>query len=146
MFPRVLVAFQLVSTFGIMQGAWGWEHNAGELFDGLWRVVLADFEVVCSEVGDRVSVLVGDDGELLLPILLGSLETGHLLGQVHRRIPAEALLGESFDEVFRENLRKTGDIEDVLLGIERGELAADLIEIVDQAMGSATHPGVKRRE
>jgi serine/threonine-protein kinase len=27
LFPRVLVAFQLISTFGIMQGAWGWETH-----------------------------------------------------------------------------------------------------------------------
>jgi len=37
MFPRVLVAFQLVSTFGIMQGAWGWEHN---IADGMRQVVI----------------------------------------------------------------------------------------------------------
>jgi serine/threonine-protein kinase len=37
MFPRVLVAFQLVSTFGIMVGAWGWEHN---IANGMREVVI----------------------------------------------------------------------------------------------------------
>ena len=37
MFPRVLVGFQLVSTFGIMVGAWGWEHNVA---NGMREVVI----------------------------------------------------------------------------------------------------------
>src|SRR5688500_3348759 len=65
---------------------------------------------------------------------------------MHRRIPAEPLLRQSLHEIFRQDLRKAGHVEDVFLGIERGELAADLIEIVDQAVRGAAHSRVKRRE
>src|SRR5688572_9363503 len=65
---------------------------------------------------------------------------------MHRRIPAEPLLRQSLHEIFRQDRRKAGHVEDVFLGIERGELAADLIEIVDQAVRGAAHSRVKRRE
>ena len=37
LFPKVLVAFQLISTFGIMMGAWGWETS---IANGMREVVI----------------------------------------------------------------------------------------------------------
>lgn len=36
-YPKVLIAFQLVSTFGIIIGAWGWETYAGKAISGRSR-------------------------------------------------------------------------------------------------------------
>ena len=50
---------------------------------------------------------------------------------MHRLVELRRLLGERFHEILREHLRKAGDVEDVFLGIERGELAAELRQRVD---------------
>ena len=81
-----------------------------------------------------ILVLVGHDREARLPVLLAAAQPGDLFRQVHRRLPLQALLGEPFHQVLRENLRKSRNVEDVFLGIERGQLTAHLIEIVDQAV------------
>jgi hypothetical protein len=56
------------------------------------------------------------------------------------------LLGETFDEVLGQNLRESGDVEDELLRVERGELSAQLGERVDDAAGRLAHPGVEHGE
>src|ERR1044072_7503716 len=93
-----------------------------------------------------ILVLVGDDGEAGLAVVVGAAQPDHLFREVHRRLPAESLLRESFHQVLREDLRKARDVEDVFLGIQRGELAADLVEVVDQAMRGAAHPRIERGE
>src|SRR2546429_370927 len=94
----------------------------------------------------RIFILVGDDREQRLAILLCALEADHLLRKMHRRLPLQSLLRHPLHQVFGENLREAGNVEDVFLGVERGQLAADLIQVIDQPVGRATHAGIKRRE
>jgi len=58
----------------------------------------------------------------------------------------EGLLGHPLHEVLGEHLRETGHVEDVLLGVQRGELAAHLVEVVDQTAGGTAHARVERAE
>ena len=53
------------------------------------------------------------------------------------------LLGELPHEVLREHLREAGDVEDVLLGIQRRELSAELRQRVDDLRRRAAHAGVE---
>jgi len=82
----------------------------------------------------RILVFIGDDREQRLAVLLAAAQPDDFLGEVDRRLPLQALLGEGLHEVLGENLRKTGDVEDVFLRIERGQLATDLVEVVDQTV------------
>jgi hypothetical protein len=43
----------------------------------------------------------------------------------------QALLGAELDELRAEDLRVTGDVVDVLLGVDRRHLAAELLEALD---------------
>src|SRR5258708_29721670 len=56
------------------------------------------------------------------------------------------MLGEPLHEILCQDLGKSRDVEDVFLGIERGQLAAHLIEVVDQAVRSAAHAGIEGGE
>jgi hypothetical protein len=84
------------------------------------------------------------DGQELLPVLGDPLERLHLLAQVHRGAPLEALLGAELDEVAAEDLRVAGDVVDVLLGVDRRHLAAELLDRVDDADGRVAVAGVVR--
>ncbi len=64
----------------------------------------------------RILVLVGDDREERLAVVLTPPQPDDFLGEMDRGLPLQAL--------FRERLH----------GIERGQLATDLIEVVDQSV------------
>src|SRR5207249_1381258 len=94
----------------------------------------------------RVLVGLGDDGEGRFAVLRLALQADHLLSEMDRGLELERLLGHPLHEVLGEHLGEAGDVEDVLLGIERRELPAHLVEVVDQAAGRAAHPGVEGGE
>src|SRR2546422_498187 len=94
----------------------------------------------------RSLVVVGHHDEERLAVLTLALQADDLLSQVDGRAELQALLGHALDQVLGEDLREAGDVEDVLLGIESRELAAHLVEIVDQPAGRAAHPRVEGAE
>jgi hypothetical protein len=94
----------------------------------------------------RILVLIGDDDEGRGAVLPIGAQRGDLLSQMHRRLELERLIGHALHEIFGENLGKAGHVEDVLLRVQRRELAAELIEVVDEPAGRAAHPGVERAE
>ena len=57
----------------------------------------------------------------------------------------ERLHAQHLDQVSGEHLRMAGDVEDPLLGIERGQLAAELGQRVDHPRGCLAHAGPERR-
>ena len=63
-----------------------------------------------------------------------------------RLVELARLLGQRLHEILRQHLRKAGDVEDVLLGIQRGELAAELRQRVDDLRRRSSHAGVERSE
>src|SRR3954451_13356393 len=56
------------------------------------------------------------------------------------------LLHQRLHQILRQNLREPSNIEDVFLGIERGELSAQLRQRVDDLRLGAPHAGIKRGE
>ena len=58
----------------------------------------------------------------------------------------QRLLGEPLDQVLGEHLGEARDVEDVLLGIERHELAAQRRQRVHQAAGCPAHAGIEGAE
>ena len=79
-----------------------------------------------------------------MPILLG--EPDHPLSEKRPRAELARLRGELDHQVLRENLREATDVEDVLLGIQRFQLSAELGQRVDDARGGAAHAGVELGE
>src|SRR5438046_763526 len=75
-----------------------------------------------------------------------ALQARHGLAQVDPRLPLQRLLGKAPHQVLGEDLGDARDVEDVLLGVERGQLAARLIERVDQAERGPAHPGIEARK
>src|SRR5207253_1596466 len=94
----------------------------------------------------RIGVPVGHHREAGRAVIRSAFEADDLLTEVHRSLPLQRLLRHAAHQVLGEDLRKSGNIEDVLLRIERRELAADLVERIDQATRGAAHPGVKGAE
>ena len=84
------------------------------------------------------------DGKELLAVLRDPLEGLHLLAEVHVSAPLEALLGAELDEVAAQDLRVAGDVEDVLLGVDRRDLAPELLDRVDDSNGRVPVAGVVR--
>jgi hypothetical protein len=87
-----------------------------------------------------VGVVRVQDDEVVLPRdrLDGRLE-------VDRHVELlQGLAAQLLDEVLRQHLRVAGDVEDPLLGIQRGELAADLRQGIDDARGRLAHAGPER--
>src|SRR5919109_2347335 len=82
--------------------------------------------------------------EDLLAVLTDPLEVGHLLVEMDVGAELQALLDAEVDELLAENLRVAGDVVDVLLGIDRRHLAAELSEALDDADRSVTVAGVVR--
>jgi hypothetical protein len=56
------------------------------------------------------------------------------------------LLQERVHEVLREDLREARHVEDVLLGVQSGELAASLGKCVDDLRGGPAHASVEEGE
>ena len=68
----------------------------------------------------------------------------HLLAQAHLGAVLEALLGAELDEPRAEDLRMAGDVVDVLLGVDRRDLAAELLQALDDPDGRVPVAGVVR--
>ena len=66
--------------------------------------------------------------------------------EMNRLLELRRLLGERAHQVLGEDLGKAGDVEDVFLGVERGELAAELRQRVDEARRRAAHSSVEEAE
>src|SRR5207248_4313985 len=71
------------------------------------------------------------DGEELLSVLRDVLQLLHLFAEVHLRAPLEPLLGAELDEIAPEDLRVPRDVVDVLLRVDGRDLAAELLDRVD---------------
>ena len=74
---------------------------------------------------------LGADHEQLLAVLLHAVEGRDLLAEVHLRLELEALLDAEVDEALALHLRVAGDVEEVLLGVDGRDLAAELLEALD---------------
>ena len=70
------------------------------------------------------------------------LERPHLLAEPHVGAVLEPLLGAEVDERLPLDPRVAGDVVDVLLGVGRGDLAADLLEALDDPHRRVAVPGV----
>ena len=70
------------------------------------------------------------------------VEVSHLLAEHDVGAELEALLGAEVDERLPLDLRVAGHVEDVLLGIDGRDLAAELLEALDDA--DASPPGARR--
>ncbi len=75
-----------------------------------------------------------------------SLERGDLLVEHHLGLELHGLLDHVLGKVLRQNLRDAADVEDVLLGIEGGQLPAQLREGVDDATADPSEAGVEGPE
>ena len=80
---------------------------------------------------DVWAALVGADREQLLAVLAHALEALHLLAEPHLGAVLQALLGAELDQLRAEDLRMARDVVDVLLGVDGGDLAAELLEALD---------------
>src|SRR3954451_8228172 len=74
------------------------------------------------------------------------LESGDVLVEVRLVVELRCLLDQRLHQILRQNLRETSDVEDVLLGIERGELSAQLRKRVNDLRLRPPHSGIKRGE
>src|SRR2546423_188022 len=61
-------------------------------------------------------------------------------------LEATRLLDERTHQVLREHLGDAGDVEDVLLGIQRGELSTGVRKRIDDLRRHAAHTRVKKSE
>src|SRR6266508_971 len=83
-------------------------------------------------------------GEHLLAVLADPREIGHLLVEVDVGAELEALLDAQIDELLAEDLRMPGHVVDVLLRVDRGYLAAELPEALDDPHRRVAVPRVVR--
>src|SRR4051794_15525770 len=88
------------------------------------------------------AALVGRDREQLLAVLAPTLERLHLLAKPDLRAVLEALLGPEIDELLPLDLRVPGDVVDVLLRIDGGDLPTDLLQALDNPNGRVAMTGV----
>src|SRR3954462_13841900 len=72
------------------------------------------------------------------------LESGDVLVEVRLVVELRCLLDQRLHQILRQNLRETSDVEDVLLGIERGELSAQLRKRGNDLRLRPPHSGKKR--
>ena len=79
-----------------------------------------------------------------MPVLL--IETDHAFTEVRLRAELRRLRRELIHEILRQDLRKSTDVEDVFLGIQCLELAAELRKRVDDARGRPAHSGIELGE
>ena len=89
--------------------------------------------------------LVRREDEDLLAVGADPLEVLDLLPEVDVGSELEALLDAEVDERLALDLRVPGDVVDVLLGIDGGDLAAELSEALDDPHGAVAVPAVVRR-
>jgi len=79
-------------------------------------------------------------------LILDPAESEHGFVEPDLAAELERLFGHPLDQVLGQDSGKTGDVEDELLGVERGELAAQRRERIDDPAGGAPHTGVERAE
>ena len=89
--------------------------------------------------------LVGGEDEVLLAVDADALEVLHLLAEEDLGPELEALLDAEVDERLAQDLRMAGDVVDVLLRVDGGDLAAELTEALDDPDGGVAVPGVVGR-
>jgi hypothetical protein len=104
--------------------------DAGRDHDGARR------ELAVGGLEHEVARALGAAAVAVAPLLA---QPGDAAVEVRRLVPAPRLLGEVLHEVLRQHLREAGDVEDVLLRVERGELPAELRERVDDLRRGAAH-------
>jgi len=90
------------------------------------------------------AALVRRDREQLLAVLAQALERLDFLAQSHVGAVLEPLLGAEIDQRLTLDLRIAGDVEDVLLRIDGGDLTADLLEALDDPHGRVAMARVVR--
>ncbi len=78
---------------------------------------------------------LGRDDEVLLAVGLDAVERGDLLAQMHLWVELEALLDAEVDEALALHLRMPGDVEEVLLRVDRRDLTTELLEALDDPDG-----------
>src|SRR5262245_26806591 len=98
------------------------------------------------------AVAGGDDDRLRLDRLAGRGRNGldliarrelaHLLAKEDVGAELESLLGAEVDEGLTLDLRMARDVVDVLLRVDRGDLAAELLEALEDADGRLAMAGV----
>jgi hypothetical protein len=88
--------------------------------------------------------LDGEDGAP--PCFFALVELFYLLPEADDRVVLHGLIDEVAREVLGQDPGEAGDVVDVLLRVERGELAAEDLERVDELDGHLPHAGVKRGE
>ena len=74
------------------------------------------------------------------------LEPGDVLMQVHRLVELRRLRAEFLYQVLGQNPGEARNVEDELLRIERGELATQFRQGVDELRRRAAHAGVEEAE
>src|SRR5688572_22762898 len=74
------------------------------------------------------------------------LERGDILVQVRFVVELVNLLLERLDQVLGEDFCESTNVEDVLLGIKRRQLAAELRQGVHDLRSRSAHPRIKRGE
>ncbi len=89
---------------------------------------------------------LGDEHEPRRAVRALAAQPHHLLAQVYRRAELRGLVGQALHQVFRQDFGEARHVEDVFLRIQGRELAADVVQIVDQPAGGPAHPGVERAE
>ena len=90
----------------------------------------------------RESIGLSDQNE----VIVVPLECGHVLIKVRLEMELRRLFDERIHHVLGQNLGEAANVEDVLLGVERGELAAELGQGVNDAGRCPTHSRVKSGE
>lgn len=94
----------------------------------------------------RVLVLRGLQHEVTGSVPFNPAEPRYDFAQVGGGSELERLHGHVSNQVFGEHLGEPGHIEDVLLGVEGHELAAQSWKGVDDARRRPAHARVERRE
>src|SRR5687768_17075290 len=79
-----------------------------------------------------------------MPVVL--VQPRDTLAEVRGLLELRGLVAQRLHQVLREHLRIARDVEDVFLGVERGQLAAQLGERVDDLRRRTPHSGVEERE
>ena len=74
------------------------------------------------------------------------LERGNVLVEVRLEVELSRLLDQRVNQILGQNPGESADVEDVLLGVKRRELPAQLRQGVDDLGRRAAHPGIKRGE
>ena len=98
LYPRVLVAFQLVSTFGIVLGAWGWETQVVRGLRELGAIGGANPDIFLARLKERHISIVSIDGVPWVGVWI--LMVPHLLPLSPRQTAIGSLLSASIQPLY----------------------------------------------